>query len=232
MRSRMFTLGKGVPIKTWNPFVGCKFLCTYCWAKRLAKRLKCDLCQLFIPHPHEERLKKIPKPKNGIVFVCDMGDISHAKIFGIEKILKAVIQAQEASNTTYFFETKDPSIYYTHILRHDLKPKQTIISTTIETNRDDLTRTLSLAPPPKERYRGMKLLNWPKKHVSVEPVIDFDLDVLFRWLTDIEPQCVSIGYDNYNNRLPEPPLSKTLKLIEALENSGIKVERKTLRPNL
>ena len=61
MRSRMFTLGKDMPIKTWNPFVGCKFLCTYCWAKRFAKRLKCDLCQLFVPHLHEERLKKMKR---------------------------------------------------------------------------------------------------------------------------------------------------------------------------
>jgi len=59
--------------------------------------------------------------------------------------------------------------------------------------------------------------------------MNFDLKTLFEWITDIEPECVSIGYDNYHNHLPEPPLEKTLKLIEDLENSGIKIERKTLR---
>jgi len=215
--------------KTWNPFVGCKFDCKYCWARRMARRLKCDLCQLFIPHLHEERLKKIPKHKNGIVFVCDMGDISHAVLFGIEKIIEAVKQAQETSNTTYFFETKNPTVYYTCILRYDLKPDQTIVSTTIETNREELVEKVSLAPPPKVRYQSMKLLDWPRKHVSIEPVMDFDPEIVFKWITEIEPECVSVGYDNYNNCLPEPPLDKVLSLIEALESSGINVERKTIR---
>jgi len=51
-----------------------------------------------------------------------------------------------------------------------------------------------------------------------------------KWILNINPEFgVSIGYDNYNWRLPEPPLAKTLQLIEELEKHGIKVERKTLR---
>ena len=40
---------------------------------------------------------------------------------------------------------------------------------------------------------------------------------------------MTIGYDNYNNRLPEPPLSKVLTLIERLSKSPILVIAKTLR---
>ena len=43
------------------------------------------------------------------------------------------------------------------------------------------------------------------------------------------PWAVAIGYDNYNNGFPEPPLSKTMQLIDELESLGIKVYRKTLR---
>ena len=39
---------------------------------------------------------------------------------------------------------------------------------------------------------------------------------------------VSVGYDNWNSGLPEPPLGKTLELIRALEGFT-RVERKTLR---
>ena len=215
--------------KTWNPFVGCSFNCKYCWARRLAKRLSCEFCREFLPHLHPERLDKIPKPRGGIVFVCDMGDISVAHRKLVEKILGAVIEAQKRTDTTYFFETKNPTVYYTCILRYDLKPDQTIVSTTIETNREDLTKAVSLAPPPKVRYQSMKLLDWPRKHVSIEPIMRFDLSVMFEWITGINPECVSVGYDNYGNKLPEPRLQDVLKLIELLEESGIKVERKTLR---
>jgi hypothetical protein len=40
---------------------------------------------------------------------------------------------------------------------------------------------------------------------------------------------MAVGYDNYNNRLPEPTLSKTMQLIDCLEKTGITVYRKTLR---
>jgi len=45
----------------------------------------------------------------------------------------------------------------------------------------------------------------------------------------LQPWAVAVGYDNYNNHLPEPPLEKTMQLIERLEKAGITVFRKTLR---
>ena len=215
--------------KTWNPFVGCRFNCSYCWARRMAKRLKCEKCRHFIPHFHPERLNKIPK--RGTIFVSDMGDISFCLEPDLMRIIRRIELVQERHPATFFFESKNPRVFYEKILMlgNELKPRQTIISTTMETNRANLIRVLSSAPPPIERYLSFKLINWPRKHVSIEPVMNFDADVMFRWITEIEPECVSVGYDNYNNRLPEPPLQKVLKLIELLEESGIEVERKTLR---
>ena len=232
MRSRMFHLWQDKRIKTWNPFVGCRFNCSYCWARRMARRFRCELCKSFEPHFHPERLSKIPK--SGIVFVSDMGDISFAPDSVLGEIVYAIVSVQERHDAIFFFETKNPSMYVER--PYDgwdhgkvLLPSKTIFSTTIETNRDELVRAYSLAPPPSIRAEFMKEITFMRKHVSIEPIMDFDLKTLFKWVTDIEPECVSIGYDNYNNHLPEPPLPKTLKLIEDLENSGIKVERKTLR---
>jgi len=45
----------------------------------------------------------------------------------------------------------------------------------------------------------------------------------------IQPEFVAVGYDNYNNHLPEPPLEITENLIHGLEAYEIKVYRKTLR---
>jgi len=228
--TRMFKFVK----KTWNPFVGCRFNCSYCWARRMARRLRCEKCREFVPHFHPERLDKIPK--SGIVFVSDMGDISFAPDSVRVKVINAITRVQERYNVIFFFETKNPSIYLESPERTDgrpLYPSKTIFSTTIETNRDELVLKYSLAPPPTTRFEWMKWLAesipQTRRHISIEPIMDFDLDVMFKWITDIEPELVSIGYDNYNHHLPEPPLSKVLKLIEDLEASGIKVERKTLR---
>jgi hypothetical protein len=51
----------------------------------------------------------------------------------------------------------------------------------------------------------------------------------FASLVAAEPRAVAIGYDNYDNKLPEPSLTKTLQLIDSLEKAGITVYRKTLR---
>jgi len=51
--------------KTWNPFVGCLHGCVYCvpsfqaQVKRWGKK-NCSLCYDYLPHPHPERLGKIP----------------------------------------------------------------------------------------------------------------------------------------------------------------------------
>jgi len=59
--------------------------------------------------------------------------------------------------------------------------------------------------------------------------MDFDLDILVDWIGKMNPSIVSIGYDNYGAGLPEPPVSKTVKLIEAVKDIGIAVEVKSLR---
>lgn len=65
--------------------------------------------------------------------------------------------------------------------------------------------------------------------ICVEPIIDFDLTIFSQNIISIAPEAVAIGYDNYNNGLPEPSLEKTKALIAELRSRGIKVYTKTLR---
>lgn len=63
--------------------------------------------------------------------------------------------------------------------------------------------------------------------ISIEPILEFDYGFT-KLLRSIHSWAVAVGYDNYKHSLPEPELSKTLKLIEELEKFTI-VYRKTIK---
>jgi hypothetical protein len=46
--------------------------------------------------------------------------------------------------------------------------------------------------------------------------MDFDLETFVNWVKEINPVMVHVGYDNYNNNLSEPSVSKTYQLIDQL----------------
>lgn len=220
--SRMFSAVS----KTWNPVTGCQHNCTYCWARRLAETKLKNTRRYrngFKPAFHRFELSR--ELSEGIVFVTDMGDL-FGEWVPKEWILEIIGYTRKYSSTFFLFLTKNPSRYHEFM---NLFPENAVLGATIETNRDELTRNISKAPPPSERYQSMKKLNWPLKFISVEPVLDFDLEVFTSWIRDIDPFLIYVGYDNYNNKLPEPPLRKVLELIGILQKYFI-VVKKSIRP--
>lgn len=210
---------------------GCLYHCYRdgCWANkrlahRLGKMLKCQLCYDFIPHFHPERLKRIPsEPK---IFVVAHGDLFAPWVPSevIHKILKV---CRATPKETWFFETKNPQRYLEFLGSF---PKNTVLSTTIETNRRYTQEVMGLAPQPIVRYRYISVIALQKfpVHISIEPVMDFDLITLVDWMKVIHPVKVAVGYDSLHNSLPEPPKEKTFKLISELEKFT-DVEKKDLR---
>jgi len=222
--SRMFN----VITKTWNPVTGCIHNCIYCWARKLAltklkntKKYKDG----FLPkiHPEEFRVKF----ENGVVFVTDMGDLFNNKV-PKEWILKVIKHIEKFPNTYFLFLTKNPERYQEFL---SLFPENAILGATIETNKDKLfiKQRISDAPLPSLRYEAMKKLKWKLKFISIEPILDFDLYIFTKWIQEINPFMVYVGYDNYNNKLPEPPLEKTRKLITKLSKFTLVIQ-KTIRP--
>lgn len=221
--SRMFSL----VTETWNPVTGCEHYCIYCWARRLAltklKNTK-KYRNGFKPAIHPDEFKK--KFNGGIVFVSDMGDLFGATVPS-EWILKVIKHTAKFSDTYFLFMTKNPARYHEFLNEF---PPNAILGATIETDRDDLyyKHKISHAPLPSERYIAMKELKWDKKFISIEPILDFNLRIFSKWIKEISPIMVYIGYDNYGWKLPEPTLYNTLKLIKRLKRFTI-VIKKTIR---
>ena len=123
----------------------------------------------------------------------------------------------------YVFQTKNPIRY--REFEHDI-PARAILGTTIETNRP-YPQTIGLAPSPKERMEAMRdgLIGW-STFLTIEPVMDFDVDELAQWVIWLRPQFLNIGADSKNKGLPEPTKEKILAFVAELRKGGIEVREK------
>lgn len=226
--------------KTWSIFVGCEFGCMYCGKsfRRQAKRQKrrCELCYEYKPHAHLERLDRIPSKK--IVFACGMGDVAFAEMDVISKIMDKV---KDVKGKTFLFQSKDPETFVRWEREGMEIPENVVLGTTIETNMDFVHvvivdtvygmkyEKITRAPHPKKRYESMMKIEHGRKFVTIEPIMNFDLDVMVEWIRDISPEFVYVGYDNHGYKLPEPPVKKTEALIDGISRFT-EVIRKTIRP--
>jgi len=215
--------------RTWNPVTGCYYRCNYCWARELATtKLKNShrYVQGFKPMLNEGEFHT--KFKNSdLVFVSDMGDL-FGNFMPSDWIWKVIEYIKCFPETSFLFLTKNPDRYHEFLFE---MPLNVILGATIETNIDQTLQInqMSIAPPPSKRYRAMRDLEWDKKLVAIEPILDFDLETFSSWIEDIFPFLVYVGYDNYCHKLTEPKLSKTLNLLERISEDKL-VIRKTIRP--
>ncbi len=219
--------------ETWNPVAGeCPYDCYRdpvtlkpgCWAKKLISRYKYAKYQ-GPPRLDEKVMRKVPD--KGFSFVQDMSDIS---TLGVEDTKRLLWEIKYNPDATYLLLTKNP-IWYLNMLSADVSfPENVVFGATIETNEEI---KCSKAPSPGARFWGLHHVHtWmpdAKTFISVEPIMEFNLDQMINGILDTKPWAVAVGYDNYYNGLVEPPLEKTRTLIKCLREAGITVYEKTLR---
>jgi len=220
-------------VRTWTPNPGCEYDCAACKPtfQRQAKRRPCPLCKAYKPHAHLSRLKSIPSGK--IIFVNASGDLA----FAAENVREQIVEAVRKNALThpgklFYFQTKNPNFLYNRLvpLLKGLEG-QVILLITLETNRDADYEKYSRAPSPTTRFMTFRAIDWLRKIVTIEPIMDFDHDIFLKELVELKPEAVYIGYNSHPKevKLPEPSWPKVRTLIEALEAAGIEVRPKDLR---
>ena len=193
---------------TFNVIKGeCPYQCSYCYCKRWGKQA---------PLHFDEKELKTDLGSGNTIFVgssCDMW----AESIPLDWIIKTLNHCVWYDDTNrYLFQSKNPIRFNGWDF-----PKDTILGTTIETNR---RYSISQALIPYSRAYHIAHFILPKM-VSIEPIMDFDLDVMLKWMQEIKPEFVSIGADSGNNHLPEPSGDKLEALIEALKSvTGVKLK--------
>ncbi len=193
---------------TWNPVAGkCPHNCAYCYMKNIPSK----------KYQGEPRLHKAINANLGrdnVIFVGSANDVFADTV--PSEVIRAVIErCKEFPENTYLFQSKNPARFDEFVglfPQDDEMPKRTILGTTIESNRD---HGISEAPTPQERFHAMtgKAMLY-RVMISVEPILDFDVDELVRMLSIIKPSFVSIGADSKGHGLSEPSAEKINRLVE------------------
>lgn len=184
---------------TWNVIKGeCYHDCSYCYMKRWGK---------LNPVRFDEKELKTDLGSGNFIFVGSSTDMFSQSIS--EEWIRTILEYCSKFDNQYLFQSKNPSRFTCNGL---IFPENSVFCTTIETNRfyNDI---MFHSPHPYNRAYEMPLNNY----VTIEPVIDFDLQEMLGLIKICSPKQVNIGADSGKNGLPEPSKEKLLQLIEGLQ---------------
>jgi DNA repair photolyase len=197
----------------------CSHQCKYCYVQVSEKRYASGM--YAGPSRLREKEFKVNYGEGKTIFIEHMNDMFAMDIpdAWINLILAHV---REYPENTYVFQSKNPGRMWNWISKF---PKNSILGTTIESNR--IYPNLSTAPFPDERVDGMlQLPKEFKRFVTIEPVLDFDVDILAKWIFEIHPDFLNLGADSKGIGLIEPTVEKIMQLVAKLKEYGIELREK------
>jgi DNA repair photolyase len=163
---------------------------------------------------------------NNFIFIgssCDMWAENIPEMW-----IRSVLEHSSAfQKNNYLFQTKNPKRFTSPSF--GLSAEKDVLCTTIETDQH-LPEIMRNAPSPFVRAKymtEMKELGF-RTMVTIEPIIDFNLELMLFMLKKIGPEQVNIGADSGHNHLPEPPKEKVIELIKELEKFTKVIQKKNL----
>lgn len=128
---------------------------------------------------------------------------------------------KENERTRFLLQTKNPARILEFINHPLLKNGQVVVCTTLETNRH-YPDIMNNAPLIKDRATAMAKIAEHRilTYVTVEPIMDFDLDEFVELIKMCKPEQVNIGKNSkeYIAVLPNPTIGKTVELVKELMN--------------
>ena len=212
---------------TWNPLAGeCPHHCSYCSTNKLMRYPGIKNKYTGKPRLHELEFKT-NLGKGNFIFVAAQNDLFAENI--PDKMIQRILDYCNEFDNKYLFQTKNPQNVLRFIEHPAIKDKS-VICTTLETNRI-YPEIMGNTPPPHQRATDLGTIAHYgiKTYVTIEPIMDFDLNRFVFWLKGSEPTQVNIGVDTGGNKLPEPSKEKLLQLIEELQKFTIVHNKKNLK---
>jgi organic radical activating enzyme len=203
----------GFVTHTWNVIKGkCPHNCEYCYMKRFPQK---DI-------HFDETEFKTDLGSGNLIFIGSSNDMwaDNISVVWIDKILEHI---EKYPGNTYLFQSKNPKRFLEFGSR--LMKTNIILGTTIETNRNN---KFTGGQEAVARAESMCRLESSRKMVTIEPIMEFDLDELLALIKKANPEFLNIGADSKNHHLPEPSKEKILRLIKYLE----KFTKVNLKPNI
>jgi protein gp37 len=151
--------------------------------------------------------------RDNIIFVGSSTDMFAEDV--PDRWINKVLARCKLFDNTYLFQSKNPKRFSDFDGNY---PTKTIFGTTIETNREN-----NLANAPSRTERVKYIMDRGKSMITIEPIMDFDLESFVETIKAIQPEWVNIGADSKNHSLPEPTREKVDALIiELLKFTEIK----------
>lgn len=207
----------GFVTHTFNTIKGeCPHGCTYCYMKRFGKQKP--------PHLDESEFKTDLGTGN-YIFVGSSIDM-FAKSIDNSWVDKTLEYCKIFDNQ-YLFHTKNPKRLFKKYIFGETPVKSNFI-TTIETNRH-YAQIMKDSPTPQIRANNANWGNRNDKMITIEPVMDFDIELFAKMIQRINPFQINIGADSGGNNLPEPSKDKLQIFISVLQGLGYNVH---LKPNI
>lgn len=194
---------------TFNIVKGiCPHNCSYCYMRRHWPRMSA-------PRLDESEFRTI-MGEGDFIFVGSSIDMFAAWI-SQHWVKRSLDYCRMFDKASFLFQSKNPGRFKGFIF-----PKDSILCTTLETNLNPCKLILGNCPTPEQRMKDFIELNF-RKMITIEPVMDFDIDIFIQWVRMIDPIQVNIGADSGGNNLPEPSPEKLKKFITALKAGGLNV---------